>query len=412
LMNSMNRARIVLVSVVLFLVLIVVNNWKESAVESPAGLSPGAEVALSQMPDQIALGIRIRVGDTTGGILQRYGLPVAEILAAAAKIEGVDLTQIRPDRALSVLYVDGTEQPVGLRYELDEDRTLEVRAAEDGWTAEVDALEYTSATRRISFAVNRSLWADGVDAGLRGADIVRLAGVFEYEIDFNSEIRDGAEFVVVADQLTPPEGSGAKVKLGDIHAIRMVNDGKQYTAVRFVIGDDEGWYHPDGTGMERPFLRSPLEFSRVSSKFNPKRFHPILKKRRPHNGTDFAARTGTAVRSVAAGTVVYAGTNGGHGRFVKVKHASGIQTSYSHLSRVTVKKGARVNQGERVGLVGSSGLATGPHLHYQMWKNGKYVDAMRAVLPRSKPLPKSKLSAFKQHAKPWLSQLEGEATPI
>jgi murein DD-endopeptidase MepM/ murein hydrolase activator NlpD len=95
-----------------------------------------------------------------------------------------------------------------------------------------------------------------------------------------------------------------------------------------------------------------------------------------------------------------------------VKHASGIQTSYSHLSRITVKKGARVRQGERVGLVGSSGLATGPHLHYQMWKNGKYVDALKVVLPRSKPLPKSKLSVFKQYAKPWLRQLEGEITPI
>lgn len=411
-MISHNWTRIAMAGFVLVSVVMVASGLNIVSEDVLEDVPPPLSTEKARTPDQITLGVRIRDGDTTGGILQRYGLPVAQVLAAAGKLDGVDLTQIRPDRELSLLYVDGLERAVGLRYQLDEDRTLEVRDGAEGWYAEVDAIEYTSAIRRLSFEVNRSLWADGVEAGLRGADIVRLATVFEYEIDFNSEIRDGAEFVVIADQLTPPVGSGAKVKLGDLHVIRMVNDGKEHTAVRFKNGDDLGWYHPDGTGMERPFLRSPLEFSRVSSKFNPKRFHPILKRRRPHNGTDFAARTGTTVRSVAAGTVVYAGTNGGHGRFVKVKHASGIQTSYSHLSRITVKKGARVRQGERVGQVGSSGLATGPHLHYQMWKNGKYVDAMKVVLPRSKPLPKSKLSSFKQHAKPWLKQLSGEITPI
>lgn len=411
-MNALNRLHIIALFVVICLLLLIVNVWKDSHEEESTVSIPENSAANTRAQDQITLGVRIRNGDTTGGILQRYGLPVTEILSAAQTVDGVDLTKIRPDRELSLLYVDGTLQPIGLRYTIDEDRTLEIVQREGTWSARVDAIAYTAETRRISFAVNRSLWADGVEAGLRGSDIVRLAGVFEYEIDFNSEIRNGAQFVVVADQLTPPAGSGAKVKLGDLHAIRMLNDGKEHTAVRYVMGDDEGWYHPDGSGMERPFLRSPLEFSRVSSNFNPKRFHPILKKRRPHNGTDFAARTGTPVRSVAAGTVVYAGKNGGHGRFVKIKHASGIQTSYSHLSKITVRKGARVKQGERIGLVGATGLATGPHLHYQMWKNGKFVDAMKVVLPRSKPLPKSQLSAFKEHAAPWLNQLASEATPI
>ena len=135
-------------------------------------------------------------------------------------------------------------------------------------------------------------------------------------------------------------------------------------------------------------MRSPLAYSRVTSGFNPKRFHPILKKPRPHNGTDFGAPVGTPIRSAADGKVTYAGRNGGHGKFVKIKHNYGYETSYSHLSKILVRVGSRVKQGTIIGKVGSTGMSTGPHLHYQMWKNGRFVDAMKEKPPKTQKIPK------------------------
>ena len=163
--------------------------------------------------------------------------------------------------------------------------------------------------------------------------------------------------------------------------------------------------------MRRPFLRSPLEFSRVTSSFNPKRFHPVLKTRRPHNGTDFGAPTGTPVRAVASGKVTYAGRNGGHGNFVKLNHDGPYETSYSHLSRIKVKNGQQVRQGQIIGLVGSTGMSTGPHLHYQMWKNGKYVDAMKVPLPRSTPLNRALMAEFKQSVERFVPMLDAVPQP-
>ena len=141
------------------------------------------------------------------------------------------------------------------------------------------------------------------------------------------------------------------------------------------------------------------------------RFHPVLKKRRPHYGVDFGAPTGTSVRAVADGRVTVAGRNGGHGNYVKLDHEGPYHTSYSHLSKILVKKGQRVQQGQLVGKVGATGLATGPHLHYQMWKNGSYVDPMKIDLPNSAPLPSSQRAAFKKTANRWIPMLPGELTP-
>ncbi|TVQ91975.1 MAG: M23 family metallopeptidase [Deltaproteobacteria bacterium] len=353
-------------------------------------------------PSRMAQPITIRRGATFGGLASRYGLPADVLLKTAQPY--YDLTKIRPDRELSVSWVSGDPNPVELSYAIDVDTTLVLIRDEREWQAVIHQVEYASEVEALSFSIQRSLWQDGLDAGLPPAGLARLAEVFEYEVDFNTELRAGARFSLVADMMSAPERPN---KLGDIHAVRLSNAGRTWTAFRFELPDGtESWYQPDGTSLRKPFLRSPLEFSRVTSGFNPKRFHPILKRPRPHNGTDFGAPTGTPVRVVADGKVVRAGWAGGHGRFVKVEHDGAYATSYSHLSRIDVKAGSRVRQGQVIGAVGATGMATGPHLHYQMWHKGRFVDPMKIKLPNQAPLPVSAKPAFAQTVERWSPTLD------
>ena len=180
--------------------------------------------------------------------------------------------------------------------------------------------------------------------------------------------------------------------------VEFTNEGEVFTAIRYKNEHDVTMYYDEeGISRKGAFLRSPLAYSRVTSGFNPKRFHPVLKVRRPHNGTDFGAPRGTPVRAVASGKVTYAGSNGGHGKFIKIKHAQGYETSYSHLSKILVRRGAKIDQGKVIGKVGSTGLSTGDHLHYQMWKNGRFVDAMKVKLPKDQKLSATEKKEFDKH---------------
>jgi murein DD-endopeptidase MepM/ murein hydrolase activator NlpD len=241
--------------------------------------------------------------------------------------------------------------------------------------------------------VESFLWQAAIDGGLRARDIAMMAEVLQYDIDFNTEIRKGATAELLVEELWQ---DGKFVKLGAAKILLFTNKGNEYQAIRFTnTRDITAYYDSEGVSRESPFLRSPLAFSRVTSNFNPKRFHPIHKTTRPHNGTDFGAKTGTPVRSVSDGVVTYAGKNGGHGNFVKVKHMSPYETSYSHLSVISVKKGQKVKKGQIIGKVGSTGASTGPHLHYQVWKNKRFVDAMKVQFPKGKKLTGADYTAFK-----------------
>ncbi len=381
------------------LVLIVAATSYSSTPELVIAAAPPTPPAMPA--DTTRVSLPIRRGSTIGGILSAQGLSATALIAAAKP--HYDLTRIRPDRDLQLVYTDGIAEPTALRYVIDADQTLLIERCDDGWTSRLQEVVYTTQVETRRVRIERSLWADGLDAGLRPEDLAELAQIFEYELDFNSELQPGATLTLVGEVMT----SEHKTRLGDVHAVRLVNGDDVYEAVRHEVNGEGRFYHPDGTGMKRPFLRSPLSFgARVTSSFNPKRFHPILKRRRPHNGTDFGAPKGTSVRTVADGVVTHAGRNGGHGNFVKIRHDGGYETSYSHLSRISVKKGARISQGKVIGAVGSTGMSTGPHLHWQMWKNGRFVDAMKTRLPNSKPLPRSQKAAFAASVQKWLPVLD------
>ncbi|MFN7147232.1 MAG: M23 family metallopeptidase, partial [Myxococcota bacterium] len=243
-----------------------------------------------------------------------------------------------------------------------------------------------------TLTINSSLWEAAESAGLRAPQIMELAKIFEYDIDFNTELVKGATIRAVGETLTDDTGNK---RFGAIRAATLVNGAKSWTAVRFVMKDGSvAWFAPDGTGRRRPFLRSPLAFSRVTSGFNLQRFHPVLKTRRPHLGVDFGAPTGTPVRAVADAVVKTAGRNGGHGNFVQLDHEGPYETSYSHLSAILVKRGQKVRQGDIIGKVGSTGMSTGPHLHYQFFVGGQYRNPMTVDLPMTGSLPDAERDAF------------------
>ena len=204
-------------------------------------------------------------------------------------------------------------------------------------------------------------------------------------------------------------GNGEPAKTGRVLAVEFINDGKSYRAVYFQGADGNGGYYaPDGKNLRKAFLRSPLEFSRISSGFSRARFHPVLKTWRAHRGVDYAAPTGAKVRATANGTVVFAGSQSGYGNLVILQHQGQYTTAYGHLSAFAkgLRKGQRVSQGDIIGRVGMTGLATGPHLHYEFRVNGDQRDPLRVAMPAAAPLAAKNLTAFHQAAKPLIARLE------
>lgn len=376
---------------------------------SPEPPQPSADLVLpSAPPPKVTVRHRIGQGDTLGGILTGYGVDADAVRQAA--LDHHDLARVRTGRDLVLVTDETGRDVVELRYALGEDDELVVSLQGTRWVSRVETTVYQATVLRREFVVESTLWDAATGAGLRPADVVTLSKVFETDIDFNTEVRAGATVEVVVEELVRDDGF---TKLGSPLAVRFRNGGKTLTATRFQSSPDQAaeYYDDEGFNRRGAFLRSPLEFSRVTSSFSKGRYHPVLKKKRAHLGTDFGAPTGTPVRAIGRGKVLKAGRNGGHGNYVEVQHEGGFKTSYSHLSRILVRKGETVAQGQLVGKVGSTGLSTGPHLHYQLWVGGKIVDAMSVDLPRNERLPASAMPAFEAWRDQLRPVLDGTADP-
>ena len=338
----------------------------------------------------------VQKGDFLGTIFPKFEIPVHETHQAA--IEIFDLSKIRVGKSFS--FIKPTEESpdyIEIHYPIDKDNTLVLTKEDSKWVANKKVAQYDKKQEHKKFTVTGSFWQSASDVGLTAANISGLVQLFEYDIDFNTEIRSNGSVRMVIDSL---HQNNEFVRYDAPKIVEFINKNETYIAIQYTTKDGETLYYDEkGVSRKGAFLRSPLAFSRVTSSFNPKRFHPILKRKIPHNGTDFGAPTGTPIRAASNGTVTYAGSNGGHGKFIKIKHASGYETSYSHLSKILVRKGTRVKQGTVIGKVGTTGRSTGPHLHYQMWKNGRFVDALKEKLPKTQSIPKSEMTAFLEHQK-------------
>ncbi len=282
----------------------------------------------------------------------------------------------------------------GLEFYLSPLETLTIQKSNGMWLAEKQIRQTESRPVTFLGGVTTHLWDSARQAEMDPKLILQLAEIFAWQVDFAREVRQGDRWRLTVEQLI---ADGEIIGWGDILAAEYINAGKVHSAVLFQTEERSlGYFAPDGSSLKRMFLKSPIEFGRISSQFQRRRFHPILKVHRPHLGVDYAARTGTPIRAVGAGTVEMAKWNGGGGRTVRIRHNSMYKTHYLHMKAFArgIRPGTKVEQGQVIGYVGSSGLATGPHLHFEFFKNGRDVDPLREEFPTADPVPQEMLPQF------------------
>jgi murein DD-endopeptidase MepM/ murein hydrolase activator NlpD len=369
----------------------------------PVASLPALLPAAHANPAELAFEDTLRRGETLSQLLLRSQLAEAEAKALLAELR--DHEDPRRLRAGSVVayrksFVDGGVRGMELR--LDADRTLNVRKAGEGWQGAVEEVPVRADTTVLIGAVTSSLYAAlmGSDrSGVPAEERERVADIladriFAWQIDFSRDLREGDDFRILYERMVRPDGTA---RAGRVLGVQFNVAGRAHEAYYFRSPDgSEDYYARDGESLRRAFLRAPLEFRRISSAFSRSRFHPVLKTSRPHNGIDYAASSGTPIRAVGDGVVVRAGSGGGYGNIVELRHKQGYSSRYAHLKGFAkgIRSGVRVRQGDVIGYVGSTGLATGPHLHYEFHAGGRPVDPNSIKYITGEPVPRRYRSHF------------------
>jgi|GEM_PF-136003 len=352
--------------------------------------------------------VTIHRGDTLSIAFSRNNLSYSDSLKIAhLKNHGQRFT--RGLRAGDVLRVrsNGEGRVLELHYPVDALHTLEVHARNDGFRSRTVLTDVDHRKAYASGRIDTSFYVDALEAGLSDNQIMKLVKIFGWDIDFALDIRPGDRFVVVYDELFR---DGDKVGDGDILAAAFTNNGRSVRAVRYIgSSDDEAaYYSPDGRAMKKAFIRTPVDYTRISSGFNLSRKHPILNRIRRHEGTDYAAPSGTPIKATGNGRIAFRGRRGGYGNMIIIQHDSHLSTRYGHMSRFArgLGVGSKVRQGDIIGYVGMTGLATGPHLHYEFRVDGAPKDPEGSAMPKSIPLPKKYLADFQKETAPLVAQLD------
>lgn len=394
-----------------------------TAAEDPLGLGDlgavdaearGAHAAAMTTPQLAALtpvtqrleawdSVEVRRGQTLDRIFRDQSFSVGllhEILALNEDTKR--LTRIRPGDVFEFQRSDeGALQR--MRFPIDEDAYLLVEVGPDGPLAHRESREVFRAPAEAEGRIESSLFLAAKAAGMSDNLTMELANIFGWDIDFVLDIREGDRFFVLYERIYR---DGEYLRDGNILAATFVNQGERFQAFRFL--DDDGrasYYAPDGRPMKKAFLRAPLNFSRISSNFNPRRLHPVLRQIRPHRGIDYAAPVGTAVYAAGDGRVTKSAYDKYNGHHVFIQHPGGIVTKYLHFHKRMVKKGQSVRQGQTIGTVGATGRVTGAHLHYEFVVNGVHRNPRTVPLPKAEPLLDEKLARFQAEAAPLQNRL-------
>jgi len=348
----------------------------------------------------------VQRNDTLDEIFRSVGIDLSALVELRARPEvrrALDI--VRPGDIITFTHVDGVLQ--SLNRQISNTLTLSVARSSNGFAVNYleNPLETEIVGRRAR--ITSSLFAAGQNAGMSAETIMTLANqMFGWDIDFALDIREGDEFSVLYEQKFQ---DGEYVNDGRVLAAEFVNQGKTHRAVWFQSQDGEvqGYFTPEGKGMRKAFLRAPLDFTRVSSVFNPRRVHPISGRVRAHKGVDYAAPTGTPIWAAGDGRVEFTGRKGGYGNVVMIDHGKGISTVYGHMSRFgkSARAGTRVKQGDIIGYVGMTGAATGPHLHYEYRVNGVHKNPATIPMPRTE-IPSTYLAEFRRQSESAMAKLE------
>ena len=353
--------------------------------------------------------IKVKSGDTLGELFTKNNLSYSDMLSIIENEEAKKyLTRMKPGEQIAVNTFDDNGHIQTLNYEIDVENTLVIeRYAENKFSTEIKTTPLDVRTAYAHGVIKDSLFLAGKDAGLSDSLVMNLAGIFQWDIDFVSNIRKNDSFTVIYEQLWR---NGEYLTNGKILGAEFINDGDVFHAIRFVDENDDGnYYSPDGKSMKKAFLRAPIAFSpRVTSSFNPKRFHPVLKTTRPHRGVDYGGPMNTPILAAGDGKVIFRGRKGSYGNTVILQHGGNITTLYAHLNKFNgkVKSGSRVKQGQTIGYLGRTGRVTGKHLHYEYRLNGVHRNPRTVKLPNAKPLPQKYKTDFEKIMKPLLAQLD------
>jgi murein DD-endopeptidase MepM/ murein hydrolase activator NlpD len=352
---------------------------------------------------------RVPTGENFAAALQKFGLSAGEAAGASAAAQrAFNLRQVRAGNTITVgRSVEGALREID--YKIDADRMLKIVPDDRGFSAQVKEIPSKTEIAAVSGRVDDSLFNAVEDAGESAELAMRLAQIFGYDLDFYTDPRKGDTFCIVLEKKKYANGQTAGY--GKILAAEYQNAGKKYQALLFHDpAGQAGYYSTDGKSLQKAFLRSPLKFGApVTSHFSKARFHPILKTYRPHMGTDYGAPIGTPVQTIGSGKVVFAGRKGGEGNMVQIAHFNGYETMYLHLSRMFVRPGERVEIGKTIGLVGSTGLSTGPHLDFRILQKGQYKNFEKLGLPPSDPVSKKNMPEFAALREKWLPLLKNPA---
>jgi murein DD-endopeptidase MepM/ murein hydrolase activator NlpD len=347
----------------------------------------------------------IRRGDTIASILNRLDVSnqdSTDFLQAARGSRA--MRQLRPGQTVyAQTTADG--ELLMLRYFFGNEELFLMEKTDDEFRMTEQPIELDTRVHMKSGVINSSLFAATDNAGIPNNIAMQLTEIFASEIDFYRDLRQGDRFTVVYETFS---NNGRRTKTGRVLAVEFVNKGKSHQAIYFRSSNGaDGYYTPEGESLRKAFLLSPLTFSRVSSGFTNARFHPILKEWRAHRGIDYAAPTGTPVKATSSGIVAFSGSQKGYGNLVVLKHNGKYETAYGHLSRFAsgLSKGKRVNQGDVIGYVGSTGMATGTHLHYELRVDGVQRDPAKVVLPTAPPIAKRDLNTFQKETQSLVARL-------
>ena len=381
------------------------DNGNELALRQPADTAAAndeleaAQPLTPPKPRYITKQVKVRRGDNMGVIFQRIGLNTTD-LHLIDQLDGSDpLRMLQPGQELTFKLTEQGELH-SLYYPHSLEQALKVSRKDDSFVARPVRLELDTREQVAKGEIRSSFWGAASEAGMTEDQIMDLAAIFGWDIDFAQDLQPGDSFrVVYQDKYQDDE----RVASGDILAAEFINQGAIYRAV---LNQDGNYYTPEGKAMRKSFLRAPVNFKYISSNFNPRRLHPVTGKVRPHNGIDYVAPVGTPIMAAGSGSVVAAGYNQFNGNYVFIKHAGNFVTKYLHLSKRTVNKGQRVKQGQTIGLLGGTGRVTGPHLHYEFVVGGVHKNPRTLTLPQAETLTGRALASFKAEARPQLAKLD------
>lgn len=381
------------------------NSPVDSALGNPDVVVEAVELNLADQGvytfDPLVAEERIRRGDTLVGLLERMGVNTAGLATFLGQDKTArNLVNLRAGRVLTVQQTaDGDLQWLRYKSGIDEDsqESILIQKRNGQFVAKLESVNFEKQIVFRSGRIESSLFAAADKAGMPDSVAIQLTEIFGSDIDFHRELQKGDEFKVVYEDLTL---EGRSARSGRVLAVEFVNNNKPYKAYWFAPSGNRnaGYYNEEGRSLKKSFLRSPLAFSRISSGFTPRRFHPIQQRWKAHNGVDYAAPTGTPIMATASGTVKFSGWQNGYGNFVEIQHHSGYSTAYAHLSRFGkgVKVDQKVEQGDVIGYVGATGWATGPHLHYEFRVNRVPKNPLSITVAQAEPLDRNAFSEFKR----------------